>query len=48
VIESNFSDLTIKIIPDADHGYSSPEHIEKGQMVPGVREFIAYWISALK
>jgi len=48
IIENNFSDLTIKIIPEADHGYSSPENIEKGQMVPGVREFIAYWIKSIK
>jgi hypothetical protein len=48
VIQNHFSDLTIKIIPEADHGYSSPEYIEKGQMVPGIREFIAYWINALE
>jgi pimeloyl-ACP methyl ester carboxylesterase len=48
VIESNFSDLTIKIIPEADHGYSSPEYIDKGQMVPGILEFIAYWINSIE
>ena len=48
IIESNFSDLTIKIVPEADHGYSSPEYIEKGQMVPGLGDFIAYWIGSIK
>ena len=48
VIDKNFSDLTIKIIPEADHGYSAPEYIEKGQMVPGIREFIAYWINSIE
>ena len=48
IIESNFSDLTVRIIPEADHGYSSPEYIEKGEMVPGVREFITYWIKSIE
>jgi len=41
---SSISDLTIRIIPLADHGYSSSEYIKKGEMVPGVVEYIANWV----
>ena len=48
ISEANFSDITISVIPVADHGYSSAEYIEKGQMVPGVLELISYWVNYRK
>ncbi|HUW05621.1 MAG TPA: alpha/beta fold hydrolase [Williamwhitmania sp.] len=46
--ESLVTDLTIKIIPNADHGYSDAEHIKNGEMVPGTTEFIANWVNSRK
>lgn len=43
-----FDDLTIRIVPEADHGYSSKEYIKNGEMVPGVVDFIANWINCRK
>lgn len=48
ISEAAFADLTIRIIPMADHGYSAAGYIEKGEMVPGVVEFIANWINFRK
>jgi len=42
--EALLTDLTVRIIPQADHGYSTPEMVKKGEMVPVVREYIANWI----
>lgn len=46
--DAAFSDLTIRIIPLADHGYSSSDYIQKGEMVPGVVDFIANWVNYRK
>jgi len=48
ISENAFTDLTIRIIPNADHGYSAKGYIEDGKMVPGVTEFIANWINFRK
>jgi pimeloyl-ACP methyl ester carboxylesterase len=48
ISEVNFSDITISVIPAADHGYSSADYIVKGQMVPGVMELISYWVNYRK
>lgn len=48
IFETAFTDLTISIIPMADHGYSAAGYIEKGEMVPGVLEFIANWVNFRK
>ncbi len=48
ISETNFSDITIRTIPLADHGYSGPGFIEKGEMVPGVLEFITNWVNFRK
>jgi len=39
-------DFTLKIIERADHGFSSKEYLEKGEMLPEVPDFISNWISA--
>lgn len=41
---SKITDFTMKIIPGADHGYSSRELYTKGQMSEGVLEFMTNWI----
>ena len=38
------TDFTMRIIPGADHGYSSKELYQKGEMVPGLLDFITNWI----
>lgn len=43
--EAAVTDLTIRIIPLADHGYSTSELMKNGQMVPGVVEYIANWVN---
>lgn len=48
ISEVAFKDITIRIIPEADHGYSAAGYIEKGEMVPGVTDFIANWINFRK
>ncbi len=48
ISEVAFEDITIRIIPEADHGYSAAGYIEKGEMVPGVTDFIANWINFRK
>ena len=48
LLTNSFSDLTIKIIPEADHGYSGPQYFDKGEMVPQVLEFISNWINFRK
>ncbi len=48
ISEVAFEDITIRIIPEADHGYSAAGYIEKGEMVPGVTDYIANWINFRK
>jgi uncharacterized protein len=38
------TDLTIRIIPGVDHGYTTPELYQKAEIGPGVREFIVNWV----
>ncbi|MPM04645.1 hypothetical protein SDC9_50924 [bioreactor metagenome] len=45
---SKVSDFTLKIIPLADHGYSSDEGWKNGEMVPGLTEFLINWINFRK
>ncbi|MFH0896144.1 MAG: alpha/beta fold hydrolase [Bacteroidota bacterium] len=45
---SSVTDLTVKIVPSADHGYSTSELIKNGEMVPGLTEFIANWVNFRK
>lgn len=45
---ASVTDLTIRIIPMADHGYSTKELLQKGEMVPGVLEFIGNWVNFRK
>jgi uncharacterized protein len=42
------TDLTIKIIPGVDHGYTTPELYKKAEIGPGVVEFIANWVNFRK
>lgn len=44
--EAKTKDFTLKIIDDADHGFSAPELIQKGEMQPEALNFISNWISA--
>lgn len=45
---ASVTDLTIRVIPQADHGYSTDELFSKGEMVPGVVDFIANWVNFRK
>lgn len=38
-------DFTLKIINDADHGFSTSELVQKGEMLPEALNFISNWIS---
>ncbi len=42
--QSGISDLTIRIVPGADHGYSNSVLNKTGKMIPGTEEFMANWI----
>ncbi|HSQ35627.1 MAG TPA: alpha/beta fold hydrolase [Candidatus Binatia bacterium] len=42
---ASVTDLTIKIIPGVDHGYTTPELYKKAEVGPGVLEFIANWVN---
>ena len=44
--EAKTTDFTLKVIERADHGFSSREYLEKGEMLPEVPDFISKWISA--
>lgn len=46
VRNSSISDLTIRIVPGADHGYTNSTLMKTGKMIPGTLEFIADWISS--
>ena len=39
-------DFTLRIIDDADHGFSTSELVQKGEMLPETLSFISNWISA--
>ena len=41
---SVITDFTMKIIPGADHGYSTKELYLKGEMIPGLLDFMTNWI----
>jgi len=38
------TDFTMRIIPGADHGYSNKELYTKGEMIPGLLNFMVNWI----
>lgn len=42
--ESKIRSLSVKIIPDINHFYTAPPYRSKGEMYPGVTEFISHWI----
>ena len=44
--EAKTKDFTLKIIEGADHGFSNPELVKKGEMQPEVLNFISNWILA--
>ena len=46
--EAMLIDLTVRIIPQADHGYSTPEMVKNGEMVPGVLDYITNWVTFRK
>ncbi len=37
-------DATVRIVPGADHAYTNGEFYEKGELLPGVAEFMAEWV----
>jgi pimeloyl-ACP methyl ester carboxylesterase len=39
-------DFTLKIVDGADHGFSTPELVQKGEMLPEALYFISAWILA--
>lgn len=41
---SVLTDFTMKIIPGADHGYSTKDLYLKGEMIPGLLDFMTNWI----
>jgi hypothetical protein len=41
-------DLTLHIVPGADHAYSNPESFRKGEMLQGVCSYMANWILSKK
>ncbi|MDY0077003.1 MAG: alpha/beta hydrolase [Bacteroidales bacterium] len=45
---ASVTDLTIRIIPEADHAYTTEALFAKGEVVPGLLDFIANWISFRK
>ena len=44
--EAKTKDFTLKIIDGTDHGFSSPELVQKGEMLPEALNFISNWILA--
>jgi len=45
LVDAKTKDFTIKIVEGADHGFSSKEYAEKGQMLPEALDFISHRIS---
>jgi len=46
LVEAQTCDFTLRIIADADHGFSSPDLVAQGKMLPEVLDFISNWILA--
>jgi len=46
--EATVTDLTIKIIPEVDHGYTTPELLKEGKIGVGVLEFVTNWVNFRK
>ena len=44
LINSETKDFTLRIIPGADHGYTTPESKKNWEMAPGVLDFMTAWI----
>jgi len=44
LINSETKDFTMKIIPGADHGYTTAESKKNWEMAPGVAQFMSEWI----
>jgi len=42
--DAKTADFTMRIIPGADHGYSTKELYKQGKMGPGVLDFLSDWI----
>lgn len=42
--EAKTKDFTLKIIDGADHGFSTKELVQKGEMLPETLNFISNWI----
>jgi pimeloyl-ACP methyl ester carboxylesterase len=38
------ADFTMRIVPGADHGYSTKELYPKGEMIPGLLDYMTNWI----
>lgn len=45
LINSVTKDFTMKIIPGADHGYTTPESKKNWEMAPGLLDFMTNWIN---
>ncbi|MHC4165409.1 MAG: hypothetical protein ACYSWQ_00435 [Planctomycetota bacterium] len=46
LIEAKTKDFTFKVVEGVDHGFSSKEYVEKGEMLPEALDFISGWILA--
>jgi len=46
--EAAVTDLTVKIIPEVDHGYTTPELLKEGKIGNGVLEFVTNWVNFRK
>ncbi len=44
VTQSTISNFTLKVIPEINHFYTCPPHRTKGQMYPGVTDFLGRWV----
>ncbi|MDI6448903.1 alpha/beta hydrolase family protein [Anaerobaca lacustris] len=44
VTQSTISNFTLKVVPEINHFYTCPPHRTKGQMYPGVTDFLGRWI----
>lgn len=44
VAESRLRDFTLKIVPEINHFYTAPPYRSKGEMAPGVSQFMSRWI----
>ncbi len=46
LINSETKDFTMKIIPGADHGYTTTESKKNWEMAPGLLDFMTIWITS--